>query len=39
MYICIVIQIASFPLYFFFLPQSPSYCDFNRFKNSIFVLV
>jgi hypothetical protein len=30
--------IVSSPL-FFSLPQSPSYCDFNRFKNSIFTLM
>jgi hypothetical protein len=34
MYICIITQIISSPPFFFFLPQSPSYCDFNRSKKN-----
>jgi hypothetical protein len=26
-------------IFFSFLPKSPSYGDFNRFKNSIFILI
>jgi hypothetical protein len=37
MYLCIITGSGSFPLFFSFLPQSPSYGDFNRFKNSVFI--
>jgi hypothetical protein len=39
MYISIVTRIGSSPLFFSFLPQSPSYGDFSRFKKSTFILV
>jgi hypothetical protein len=37
-YIYMITQIGSPPLFFFFLLYSPSYGDFKRFKNSIFIL-
>jgi hypothetical protein len=39
MYICTITQIVSFPLFFSFLPESSSYCDFSRFKNPVFIFV
>jgi hypothetical protein len=36
-YVYIITWIGSSPLSF--LPWSSSYCDFNRFQNSIFILV
>jgi hypothetical protein len=39
MCICIITRNASSPLFFSFLLKSPPYSDFNRLKNSIFILV
>jgi hypothetical protein len=39
MFICIIVQFGSSPLFFFFLPWSLSYGGFIWFKNSIFIFV
>jgi hypothetical protein len=39
MYLCITTQIGSSPLFFSSAPLIPSYGDFNRFKNSLLILV
>jgi hypothetical protein len=39
MHICVITWIASSTLFFSFLPKSPLYSDFNRFKNSILILI
>jgi hypothetical protein len=36
-YTCIIAQSGSSPSLFFFLPYSPSFGGFNRFKSSIFI--